>query len=326
MPTMTAQQALIAALHRAMAADERVIFLGEGVATKNPALLAAFGAERVRNTPLAEASIVGCAVGAAAMGLRPVVDLLFSPFLMLAMDALVNSAGKLGALSGGQFEFPLVVLAQTGAGWAIGGQHNHNLEALFVHVPGLQVLMPSTPADSAGLLTGALGQPRPSLLFSDIGLAHERGEVTGEELQLPGLAAVRRRGEALTLVGYGKTVHHCLTAAQTLQAEGVAAEVIDLRSLKPLDTMTLLASVRKTGRLLCVTEASGLCGLAAELCAVVAEQAFADLKAAPRRLTGPDAAALASWPLEQAAVPQPEQIAAHARALLQDRLSNTSSS
>jgi len=317
MQTMTSQQALIAALHRAMAADERVIFLGEGVATKNPELLAAFGAERVRNTPLAEASIAGCAVGAAAMGLRPVVDLLFSPFLMLAMDALVNSAGKLGALSGGQFEFPMVVLAQTGAGWSLGAQHNHNLEALFAHVPGLQVLMPSTPADTAGLLTGALGQPRPSLLFSDIGLAHAPGDVNGDELLLPGRAAVRRRGDALTLVGYGKTVGHCLTAAQTLQAEGVEAEVIDLRSLKPLDTATVLASVRRTGRLLCVTEASGLCGLAAELCAVVGEQAWAHLKAPPQRLTGPDAPALASWPLERAAVPQPEQIASRARALLQ---------
>lgn len=313
---LTSQQALIAALHRAMAADERIIFIGEGVATKNPELLAAFGAERVRNTPLAEASIVGCAVGAAAMGLRPVVDLLFSPFLMLAMDALVNSAGKLGALSGGQFKFPLVLLAQTGAGWSIGGQHNHNLEAMFVHTPGLQVLMPGTPADTAGLLAGALSQARPTLLFSDIGLAQETGDVAGDELLLPGRAAVRRRGDALTLVGYGKTVNHCLTAARALQADGLEAEVIDLRSLKPLDTTTVLASVRKTGRLLCVTEASGLCGLAAELCAVVAEQAFAGLKAAPQRLTGPDAPALASWPLEQAAVPQPEQITARARALM----------
>lgn len=316
MPLMNSRQALTAGLHRAMAADERVVFLGEGVATRNPELLAAFGAERVRNTPLAEASIVGCAVGAAAMGLRPVVDLLFSPFLMLAMDALVNSAGKLGALSGGQFKFPLVLLAQTGAGWSLGGQHNHNLEAMFVHTPGLQVLMPSTPADTAGLLAGALGQPRPCLLFSDIGLAGETGEVVGSELLLPGRAAVRRRGDALTLVGYGKTVGRCFAAAQALQADGIEAEVIDLRSLKPLDTATVLASVRKTGRLLCVTEASGLCGLAAELCAVAAEQAWRELKAPPQRLTGPDAPALASGPLEQAAVPPPEQIAARARALL----------
>jgi acetoin:2,6-dichlorophenolindophenol oxidoreductase subunit beta len=314
---LTSQQALIAALHRAMAADERVVFIGEGVATENPDLLAAFGAERVRNTPLAEASIVGCAAGAAAMGLRPVVDLLFSPFLMLAMDALVNSAGKLGPLSGGQFEFPMVVLAQTGAGWAIGGQHNHNLEAMFVHTPGLQVLMPSTPADAAGLLAGALTQARPSLLFSDIALVHQPGEVAGDELLLPGHAAVRRAGDAVTLAGYGKTVGHCLAAAQALQAEGVEAEVIDLRSLKPLDTATVLASVRKTGRLLCVTEASGLCGLAAELCAFVSEQAWEALRAPPQRLTGPDAVALASWPLEQAAVPQTEQIAARARALMQ---------
>lgn len=317
----TSQQALIAALHRAMAADERVIFIGEGVATRHTGLLSAFGAERVRNTPLAEASIVGCAVGAAALGLRPVVDLLFSPFLMLAMDALVNSAGKLGALSGGQFDFPLVLLAQTGAGWGLGGQHNHNLEALFVHVPGLQVAMPGTPADSAGLLSAALASSRPTLLFSDIGQAGQTGAVPAGDHRVPlGQAARRRAGSDLTLVGYGKTVDHCLGAAQVLDRDGLAAEVIDLRSLKPLDTATVLASVRKTGRLLCVTEASGLCGLAAELCALVADQAWGQLRAPPARLTGPDRPALASWPLEQGTVPQPEQIAARARALMNPQL------
>lgn len=262
MPLMTAEQALMAALHRAMVADGRVIFLGPGVATRCPALLAAFGAERVRNTPLAEAALIDCALGAAAMGLRPVVDLPWSP--LRALDALENAA----RLSQGGAEFPLVLLARSGA------------EAVFAQLPGLQVLMPSTPADAAGLLAGALSQPRPSLLFSDVGLAVEAAEVAGDELVLPGQALIRHHGDTLTLVACGAAVPACLAVAPALDAD-----VIDLRSLRPLDTATVLASVRRTGRLVCVGEAGGM---AAELCALVAEHAFTALKAPPLRLTHPD--------------------------------------
>lgn len=264
MALMTHEQALMAALHRAMVADERVIFLGEGVATRSPALLAAFGAERVRNTPLAEAALIGCALGAAAMGLRPVVDLPWQP--LRALDALENAT----RLAGNGTEFPVVLLARSGA------------EAVFAQLPGLQLLMPSTPADAAGLLTGALSQPRPSLLFSDVGLAIEAADVAGDERIPPGQAALRHHGNALTLVACGAAVHACLAAAPALDAD-----VIDLRSLRPLDTATVLASVRRTGRLVCVGEAGGV---AAELCAVVAEQAWGQLRAAPQRLA--DAQAL----------------------------------
>jgi transketolase C-terminal domain/subunit len=212
---MTAADAIHLALREEMQRDPRVLFMGEGVATKHPDLARDFGAARVRNTPLAEAIIAGTAVGAAASGLRPVIDLLFAPFLGYAMDALVNSAGKLRYLSGGQFEFPLVTLAMTGSGWCVGAQHNHNLEAMFVHAPGLHVVMPSQPADFKGLLKAAIRDANPTLFFADMALLYQEGEVPEdpEHLVPLGKAAVRRAGTDVTLVSYAKTVGVCLQAA-----------------------------------------------------------------------------------------------------------------
>ncbi|MBX3603970.1 MAG: alpha-ketoacid dehydrogenase subunit beta [Piscinibacter sp.] len=317
MPTITPHDVVSQALAEEMRRDPRVLAFGEGVATKRPELLAEFGAARVRNTPLAEGIIAGTAAGAAAMGLRPVIDLLFAPFLTLSMDALMNSAGKLRYLSGGQFEFPLVVLAMSGAGWGVGSQHNHNLEAMFVHTPGLKVVMPSDVADFKGLLKSAVRDNNPVMFFMDLALMHTPGEVPdGEHLVPIGQAAVRRSGRDVTLVSYAKTVGACLTAAERLAAKGVDAEVIDLRTLKPLDEAAILRSVRKTGRLVVVHEAAAPCGLGAEISAIVAEKAFDALKAPLRRLTGPDAPAAASWVLEQAGVPQADAIERAALALL----------
>ena len=316
MPAMTLYDAVGAALVEEMRHDPRVLVFGEGIATKRHDLVQEFGALRVRNTPLAEGIIAGTAVGAAGTGLRPVIDLLFAPFLCYAMDELVNSAGKLRYMSGGQFSFPLVTLAMTGAGWGVGAQHNHNNEAWFVHSPGLKVVMPSNPADAKGLLKAAIRDDNPVMFFLDIGLLYQPGEVAaGEHVAPLGKAAVLREGGDVTLVSYGKTVHHCLQAAETLAAQGIAAEVIDLRSLKPLDEATILASVAKTGRLVVVHEANRLCGIGAEIAALVAEQAFARLKAPVVRLGGPDAPVAASYPLEQAFVPQAEAIAAAAERL-----------
>lgn len=317
MHNLTVNDAVSAALAEEMRRDPRVLMFGEGVATKRAELLAEFGAERVRNTPLAEAIIAGTAAGAAAMGLRPVIDLLFAPFMTLSMDAIVNSAGKLRYLSGGQFEFPMVVLAMSGAGWGVGAQHNHNLEAMFVHAPGLKVVMPSSAADFKGLLKSAIRDDNPVLFFMDIALGFTPGEVPEGEHVVPlGQAAVLRAGRDVTLVSYAKTVGHCLTAASSLAELGVDAEVIDLRSLKPLDEATVLRSVRKTGRLVVVHEAAAPCGVGAEIAAIAAEKAFDALKAPVRRLTGPDAPAPASWVLEQAGVPQPEAIVNAAAALV----------
>ena len=316
MTTLTLYDAVGAALTEEMRRDHSVLVFGEGIATKRHDLLQEFGARRVRNTPLAEGIIAGTAVGAAGTGLRPVIDLLFAPFLCYAMDELVNSAGKLRYMSGGQFSFPLVTLAMTGAGWGVGAQHNHNNEAWFVHSPGLKVVMPSNPADAKGLLKAAIRDDNPVLFFLDIGLLYQPGEVpTGEQTIPLGKAAVLRAGNDVTLVSYGKTVQYCLQAADALAGKGIAAEIIDLRSLKPLDEAAILTSVAKTGRLVVVHEANRLCGVGAEIAALVAEEAFAQLKAPVVRLGGPDAPVASSYPLEQAFVPQAEAIAAAAERL-----------
>ncbi len=309
MQTITVSEAVAQALAEEMRHDSRVLMFGEGVATKRRDLVAEFGVERVRNTPLAEGIIAGTAAGAAAMGLRPIVDLLFAPFLTLAMDAIVNSAGKLRYLSGGQFRFPMVVLTMTGAGWGVGSQHNHNLEAMFVHAPGLKVVMPSNAADFKGLMKAAIRDDNPVLFFMDLALAHAPGPVPdGEHLVPIGQAVVRRQGSDVTLISYAKTVGHCLAAAQALADQGVSAEVVDLRTLKPIDEATVLASVRKTGRLIIVHEASRLCGVGAEIAALASEKAFDALTVPVLRLTGPDAPAPASWVLEQAGVPNADAI------------------
>lgn len=317
MKTMTPYDAIGEALAEEMRRDTTVLAFGEGIATKRHDLVAEFGAARIRNTPLAEGIIAGTAAGAAATGLRPVVDLLFAPFLTFAMDELVNSAGKLRYLSGGQFSFPMVALAMTGAGWGVGAQHNHNVEAWFAHSPGLKVVMPSTAADFKGLLKSSIRDDNPVAFFLDVALLHAPGEVPeGEHLVPLGKAAIRRPGADVTLVSYAKTVHSCLTAAETLAAEGVSAEVIDLRTIKPWDEEAVLASVRKTGRLVVVHEASRTCGFGAEIAATVAEKAFDSLKAPVVRLAGPDAPAASSWILEQAFVPQADAIVAAARSAM----------
>ena len=256
MQTITISEAIGQAVAEEMRRDPSVMMFGEGVATKRADLVDEFGPRRVRNTPLAEAIIAGAAVGAAGMGMRPVIDLLFAPFMTLAMDEIVNSAGKLRYMSGGQFSFPLVAIAMTGTGWTVGAHHNHNLEAWFVHSPGLKVVMPSTAADFKGLMKSAIRDDNPVLFFVEMSLSYEPGEVPeGEHLVPLGRACTRREGNDLTLISYGKTVRACEAAAATLAEKGISAEVLDLRSLKPLDEEAILASARKTGRVVVVHEA-----------------------------------------------------------------------
>jgi Pyruvate/2-oxoglutarate dehydrogenase complex, dehydrogenase (E1) component, eukaryotic type, beta subunit len=317
MSAITVNEAVSQALAEEMRRDPRVVMFGEGVATKRRELVAEFGEQRVRNTPLAEGIIAGTAVGAAATGLRPVVDLLFAPFLCFSMDEIVNSAGKLRYMSGGQFAFPLVAIAMTGGGWTVGAQHNHNVESWFVHSPGLKVVMPSTAADFKGLLKAAIRDDNPVLFFVDLALGFEPGEVPDGEHVVPlGKAVTRREGRDVTLISYAKTVNHCLQAADDLAKAGISAEVIDLRSLKPLDEKAILASARKTGRVLVVHEASRMCGVGAEVAAIIAEKAFDALKAPVLRLTGPDAPAPSSYVLEQAFIPQPGAIVEAVRKLV----------
>ena len=309
MPEMTVNQAIGEALAEEMRRDPRIVMFGEGVATKRPELVTEFGALRVRNTPLAEGIIAGTAAGAAATGLRPVIDLLFVPFLCYSMDQIVNSAGKLRYISGGQFSFPLVIIAMTGGGWTVGSQHNHNLESWFVHSPGLKVVMPSTAVDFKGLLKAAIRDDNPVLFFIDMTLGYQTGEVPTNEYIVPlGQAITRREGKDVTIITYAKMVHTCLQAAEMLGGMQISVEVIDLRSLKPLDENAILNSAHKTGKVLVVHEASRMCGVGAEVAAIVAEKAFAALKSPVLRLTGPDTPAPSSYALEQAFMPQADAI------------------
>lgn len=309
MTSINLQQALTEALTEEMRRDPRVLMFGEGVATKNPQMFEEFGAKRIRNTPLAEGIIAGTAAGAAATGLRPVIDLLFAPFLTFAMDEIVNSAGKLRFISGGQFSFPMVTMIRTGAGWAVGAQHNHNNEAWFVHTPGIKVVMPSNAADAKGLMKAAIRDENPVMFFTDIGLMFVPSEVPeGDHVVEIGKANVLQQGSDVTLISYGKTVHQCVAAASALIEAGISAEVIDLRSLKPLDDATILASVRKTGRAVIAHEAAAPCSVSSEVSAILAERAFSSLKSPIVRLTGPDAPAAASFPLEAAYAPNADSI------------------
>jgi pyruvate dehydrogenase E1 component beta subunit len=225
------------------------------------------------------------------------------------MEEIVNSAGKLRYISGGQFNFPMVVLAMTGGGWTVGAQHNHNLESWFVHSPGLKVVMPSNPHDFKGLLKAAIRDDNPVVFFIDMILGYQSGEVPTTDYTVPlGSAVTRREGTDMTIVTYAKMVHTSLAAAESLAKAGISAEVIDLRSLKPLDENAILQSVRKTGRLVVVHEASRMCGIGAEISALASEKAFHSLKAPVLRVTGPDTPAPSSYALEQAFMPQPQKI------------------
>jgi pyruvate dehydrogenase E1 component beta subunit len=317
MRTLTVEQALEEALFEEMAHDSRVLTLGECVAETWSKLRETYGPQRVRNTPLAEGIIAGTAVGAAAMGLRPVIDLLAAPFLLYAMEEIVNSAGKLRYMSGGQFSFPLVVLARIGTGVAMGAQHIHNLEAWFAHAPGLKVVVPSSAAEAKGLLKAAIRDENPVLLFRDFVQGYVPAEVPEGEHVIPlGKAAVVRSGQSATIVTYGRMVHTALEAAATLAEQGFSTEVLDLRTIKPLDEEAVLASVRKTGRLVVVHEASRMCGVGAEIAAIVAEKAFGALKAPILRLTGPDVPVPASPALESLFAPGATQIVQAVRQLV----------
>jgi pyruvate dehydrogenase E1 component beta subunit len=309
MKTLTMEQAVEEALFEEMERDSRVLTMGEGVVQAWTRLRDTFGPKRVRDTPLSEGIIAGTAVGASAMGLRPVIDMLCAPFLMYAMEEIVNSAGKLRYLSGGQFSFPLVVLARTGVAFQLGGQHIHNLEAWFAHTPGLKVVVPSSSAEAKGLLKAAIRDENPVLFFRDFLLGHTPGEVPEGEHIIPiGKAEVAREGQSATIVTYGRMVRTALEAADALAGQGHSVEVINLRTIKPLDEETVLASVRKTGRLVVLHEASRTCGVGAEISAIVAEKAFGALKAPIVRLTGPDTPVPASSALEPLFVPATPQL------------------
>jgi pyruvate/2-oxoglutarate/acetoin dehydrogenase E1 component len=316
-------EALGDALRLEMERDPRVIVLGEDIAEHGGAfqvtagLLDKFGPTRIRQTPISELGIVGAAVGAALTGLRPVVELMYVDFSGLAMDQLVNQAAQNRFMFGGQARVPMVMRTQGGSGRGNAAQHSKSLEAWFAHVAGLKVVMPSTPADAKGLLMASIRDDDPVIFLEHKLLYRTKGQVpTGEYLVPLGKADVKRSGTDLTIVTWSREVLLVLEAAEKLAAEGIEAEVIDLRSLVPLDRDAILASVRKTHRLLVVHEAIKRGGFGGEIAAIVAEEAFDDLDAPPRRLAGLETPIPYAQHLEKSVVPQVEDIVRVAKELV----------
>ena len=313
-------EAITQTLAAEMRADERVLVLGEDVAEGGPwgataGLAEEFGAERVRNTPISEAAIAGIAVGLAQSGLRPVVEIMFIDFLTLALDQLVNQAAKAYFMSGGQLTCPLVVRTQGGAGQRGGAQHSQSLEAWLTHVPGLKVVMPATAGDAAGLLRAAIADPNPVVFVENKTLYYRREEVEPGDVAI-GRAKVVRPGRDVTVVALSRLVHEALAAAEELAAEGIEVEVVDPRTLVPLDLETIVESVSRTHRLVVAHEAVVHGGFGAEIAAQVQSAAFDELDAPIARVGAPFAPIPFSPPLEDAYLPGRDEIRSSIRTLV----------
>jgi pyruvate/2-oxoglutarate/acetoin dehydrogenase E1 component len=323
MRELTYWQALQEALRAEMQRDPAVFLMGEDIGAYGGAfgvtrgLLAEFGPERVRCTPISEATIVGAATGAALTGMRPVVEIMFMDFLTLAMDQLANHAAKVRYMYGPQVRVPLVLRTPAGGGRCYGATHSQSLEAWFLHVPGVKVVAPATPADAKALLTAAIRDDNPVLCVEHKLLYATTGPVPDDaEPGAIGRAMVRRPGRDVTLVAYSYDVGVALEAAQELASEGIDAEVLDLRSLVPMDTEAILTSVRKTGRLVCVEEGTRSGGVGAEIAARVAEYAYEYLDAPVRRVAAADVPIPFSPALEPLALPQRADIVRTVRGIL----------
>jgi pyruvate dehydrogenase E1 component beta subunit len=322
-PELRTIDAIREALRAELAADPSVVILGEDVSVGGPfgatkGLVDEFGEARVRNTPISEGTVVGLAVGAAVRGVRPIVEVMFIDFATLAMDQLVNHAAKLRYMSGGQLGVPLTIRVQGGASGAFGAHHSQSLEAWFAHVPGLKVVAASTPADAYGLLRAAIRDPDPVLVLEHRALYWGRGPVdtTAAGIVPIGQAAVRRHGRDVTLISYSRMAQTALEAAELLAKDGVEAEVIDLRSLQPLDTATIVESVRRTRRAVVAHEAVVPFGVGAEVAATIGAEAFDVLAAPVERVGAPFAPPPAAPALEAAYVPDAGAIVAAAQRTL----------
>ncbi|MFC3088663.1 alpha-ketoacid dehydrogenase subunit beta [Tabrizicola soli] len=316
-------EAIREAMAIALESDPAVVLMGEDIGTYGGAfqvtgdLIDRFGPERVMDTPISELGGAGVAVGAALTGLKPIFEFQFSDFAALAMEQIVNQAAKLRYMLGGEAEVPVVFRMPSGSGTGAAAQHSQSFEAWFGHVPGLKVVQPSTPAEAKGLLLAALADPDPVVVFEHKLLYKMKGPVPAGHYITPiGKAAVVRPGNAVTIVASAIMVHRALEAAAKLAAEGIEAEVIDLRTVRPLDRETIIASVKKTGKLLCVYEGVRTLGVGAEISALVAEsEAFDYLDAPIQRLGGAEAPIPYNPDLERAAVPQSPDIERVARQL-----------
>ena len=324
MPEISYAEAIRAALREEMIRDRRVFLFGEDIGRYGGAfgvtfgLLDEFGPVRVRETPISEAAIVGAATGAALAGMRPVAEMMFMDFILLAMEQLVNQAAKARYMFGGKAEVPLVIRMAGGSGSGAAAQHSQSLESLLIHIPGIKVVYPSSPYDAKGLLLSAIRDPNPVCFVEHKLLYKTRGEVPSENYSIPiGKADVKRSGRDLTVVAAGIMAPRALEAAENLADEDISVEVVDPRTLRPLDIDTLAESVRKTGRLLVVHEACQTGGWAGEVMASISgTRAFDYLDAPMRRLAGADVPIPYNRNLERAAVPQIEDIEAEIRAIV----------
>lgn len=316
----TYREALRAGLRDALARDERVFLMGEdvgrygGTYAVSKGLLEEFGEARVRDTPLSESAFVGAGIGAAINGMRPIVEVMTVNFSLLALDQIVNNAATLRHMSGGQINVPVVIRMTTGAGRQLAAQHSHSLEVWYAHVPGLRVLAPATLADARGMLWTALQDPDPVIVFEHAMLLPMEGELADDAGAVDiDHAAVRRPGSQLSLITYGGSLFKCLEAAEVLANEGIDAEVLDLRTLRPLDVDAIVASVSKTRRAVVVDEGWKTCSLAAEIVATIVEHAFYDLDAPLARVCSAEVPIPYPKHLEDAALPQVARIVAAAR-------------
>ena len=320
---MTYREACRQAIRDAILADPRIFLMGEDVSryggcyAVTKGLAEELGEDRIRDTPLSESAFVGAGIGAAMAGMRPIVEIMTCNFSLLALDQILNNAATIPHMSGGQFAVPLVIRTATGGGRQLAAQHSHSLEGWYAHIPGIKVLAPATLEDARFMLKAALAGPNPVLIFEHIMLYNMEGEldpaVTGVDIAP---AKVRRRGQDITLVTYGGSLFKTLDAAATLAQDGIEAEVIDLRSLRPLDMPTVLDSVAKTRRVVIVDEGWKSGSISAEIAMRIVEGAFFELDAPIRRVCSVEVPMPYAAHLEQAALPQPATIAAAARSLV----------
>jgi pyruvate dehydrogenase E1 component beta subunit len=319
----TYRDALREGLRDALREDDRVFLMGEDVGAYGGCfgvslgLLEEFGPERIRDTPLSESAFVGAGIGAAIGGMRPIVEIMTVNFSLLALDQIMNNAASLLHMSGGQFNVPLVIRMTTGGGRQLAAQHSHSLEGWYAHIPGLRVVAPATMEDARGMLAPALADPDPVLVFEHGSLYGMKGTLpTGTVTVDLDHAAVRRPGTDVSLITYGGTLAKTLEAASMLEAEGVSAEVVDLRTLRPLDDATIMDSVRRTHRAVVVDEGWRSVGISAEISARITEGAFWELDAPVERVCTAEVPIPYAKHLEDAALPQPDRIADAARETL----------
>jgi pyruvate dehydrogenase E1 component beta subunit len=322
--TMTYREAVREALREALTRDDRVFLMGEDVGRYGGAyacskgLVEEFGEDRVRDTPLSESGFTGAGIGAALGGMRPIVEIMTVNFSLLALDQIVNTAATIRHMSGGQFSVPIVIRMATGAGRQLAAQHAHSLEGWYAHVPGLKVIAPATVADARGMLWTALQDPDPVIIFEHALLYNDAGEAPAGDATAVDIhkAAIRRAGRDATIIAYGGGLKKALAAAGELAVRGIECEVIDLRTLRPLDDETLLASVSRTHRCVIVDEGWRAGSLAAEISARIMEQAFYSLDGPVARVCAAEVPIPYPRHLEEAALPQPDKIAAEVERLV----------